>query len=298
MTPRDLPVPSPLDSSDPPWRVLCARDPTTWLEELPARGLAIVGARRPQSRSLRLVGNTVEALKASGLTIISGFARGIDECAHEAALGAGLRTLAILGSGIDLDYPKGSHRLKERILEQDGMILSPFADGTPPLAHQFHERNRLIAHFSSAVWVVEGAAVSGTLNTAHWASHLNRDLYATPAFPGDPFYSGNEKLLSHSEPLRHPLAHPFYGPRSLLGTWPGLLHQQGELFPLPPEHPLERLVLELESEFGECRLPLLHERCKPRSWAEFNGILEQAIRNGRVRLTPSGTVQLQRVPKS
>ncbi len=275
------------------WRILCQGAPEPWLKDLPDTGFSIVGTRSPQSRSIRIVDETVDALKGSGLTIISGLARGIDEAAHRAALRAGLRTLAIVGSGIDVDYPAGSARLKEDIVKSGGMILSPFPDGTPPLPRHFHERNRLIAEWARAVWVVEGAAVSGTLNTAQWASRLDRDLYATPAFPGDPCFSGNEKLLSRTRPDRHPFALPFYGVNSLLDTWPSLFENQKSLFQALPNHPLDRLVARLESEFGECRLPLLQEHWSPDDWSGFTRVLQEALDAGRIRIEPTGQIRLQ-----
>jgi DNA protecting protein DprA len=280
------------------WRILCLDEPESWLRALPDSGFSIVGTRKPQSRSIRLVDDTVDSLRGSGLTVISGLARGIDETAHRAALRTGLRTLAIIGSGIDVDYPAGSARIKEEIVNQGGMILSPFPDGTPPLPRHFHDRNRLIAEWARAVWVVEGAAVSGTLNTAHWASRLDRDLYATPAFPGDPCFSGNEKLLSRSRPERHPFALPFYGVSSLLDTWPRLLEPQKNLFPALPDHPFDQMIARLESEFGECRLPLLQEHWSPDNWNEFTRVLQEALNAGRIRIEPSGQIRIQTPVKS
>jgi DNA protecting protein DprA len=281
-----------------PWRILSRGEPSRLFETLPACGFAVIGTRSPQHRSLELVRKSLEGLRGTGLVILSGFARGVDAAAHEAALDSGLNTLAIVGSGIDLDYPSGSIDLKQRIIAQGGMILSPFPDGTPPLRRNFTERNRLIALLSRAVWVVEGAAVSGTLNTASWASRMDRDLYATPAFPGDSFFSGNQKLLSHEVPDRHPLAHAFYGPGSLLGTWPDRIRSQGEFFRNPPAERWIRSVLQLESEWGECRLEQLREKVGCSSWSDFHNLLREEIQKGRLRIDPCGKVSLQGEEKS
>jgi DNA protecting protein DprA len=280
------------------WRILCQDDPGLWLDTLPDTGFSIVGTRKPQIRSVRLVDESVDQLRGTGLTVISGLARGIDEAAHRAALRSGLRTLAIIGCGIDVDYPSGSYSLRREIVANGGMILSPFPDGTPPLPGHFHSRNRLIAELARAVWVVEGAAISGTLNTAQWASRLDRDLYATPAFPGDPCFSGNEKLLSRDRPERHPFAFPFFGVRSLLDTWPQLFEPQETLFPLLPENPLECLVVRLESEYGECRLPLLQEHWSPTGWNDLTRVLQEAIDSGRIRIEPGGQIRVQALEKS
>jgi DNA protecting protein DprA len=276
-----------------PWRILSLRDPSELLSRLPETGFAVVGTRHPQRRSLEFLSRTVESLRGSGLCILSGFARGIDEAAHEAALTASLQTLAILGCGIEVDYPRGSLALRRRILEAGGLILSPFPDQAAPLPGHFHERNRLIAGLSKAVWVVEGAAASGTLNTARWASELGRELFATPAFPGDPFFSGNEKLLSHARPDRHPLGQAFYGAPSLHSVWPSLSEPQAALPGLLPPEGLLRTILEVESEEGECRIGSLRARVGSRSWKDLAEELEKRVGLGELEILPSGRIRLQ-----
>ena len=226
------------------------------LEDLPNLGLAIVGTRHPQKRSLELLERTVQKLRGSRLIIISGFARGVDSAAHELALKNGIPTIAILGCGIDIDYPKENRRLRHEILNAGGMILSPFERGSPPLPHAFHHRNGMIAGFSKAVWVVEAAAVSGTLNTASWAQKFNRDLYATSCFPDDPFFQGNQKILSQGQPDRYPVGHPFFGLHSLAPTWPELEADSKGQFELAfrnqPRSRLQNLILSIQSEYGLC----------------------------------------------
>ena len=276
----------------------CRDDPGKILEGLPESGLAIVGSRSPQKRSLELMERTLGGLRGSGLLILSGFARGIDSRAHELALENGLGTLAILGCGIDVDYPRENRQLKDRILAAGGMILSCFERGTPPLPRNFYERNGLIAGFANAVWVVQAAGVSGTLNTANWAMKLNRNLYATSCFPGDPFYEGNEKLLSQKSTERYPVAESFFGPHSLESTWTDRLPGQSAQSELPwrekPRSEIQTWVLEIKHASGECHLHALlnHALQKGHTPVSFYRNLEAELAAGALRQSLEGCLEI------
>src|SRR5690606_35717877 len=123
------------------------------LEKLPDRGLAIVGTRHPLPRTLDLVRRSVAELEGSGLIILSGLALGIDAAAHEAALEAGLRTIAFLACGIDRVYPRWHQELADRILEEGGLIVSEYPAGEQAFAGRFLDRNRLIASWARATWI-------------------------------------------------------------------------------------------------------------------------------------------------
>jgi len=183
------------------------------LQKIPERGLAVVGTRNPQTRSIALVKKWIPELSASDLIIVSGLARGIDAAAHSAALEAGLPTIAVLGAGLDLDYPRENHELRRRILEANGLVISEFPSGTPADGHHFLQRNRLIAGWSKATWVIEAGHPSGALSTARWAREQNRTCFATPCYPNDPGFSGNQTLLDRD----HALA--FWGVHSLGAAW-------------------------------------------------------------------------------
>jgi len=268
------------------------------LEDLPNLGLAIVGTRHPQKRSLELLDRTLSELRGSNLIIISGFARGIDSRAHELAIQNGLRTIAILGCGIDIDYPRENRRLRNSIFDSGGMILSPCERGMAPIARNFYERNGLIAGFSKAVWVVEAAAVSGTLNTATWATKFNRALYATSCFPNDPFYQGNEKLLSQNRSDRYPLAEPFFNAQSLGSTWPDLHSSQSpqSSFELlsKAKTDLQRWILELKHQFGQCHPQALlqHAYQNGLSPGSFYRELEKELASGKINQTREGTLEV------
>jgi DNA protecting protein DprA len=271
--------------------------PLGLFEDLPELGLAIVGTRHPERRSLEQIERTLEALRSTRLVILSGFARGVDAHAHDLAVRHGLRTLAILGCGIDVDYPRGNRELRKRILGSGGALISPFPRGTPPWAGNFLERNSLIAGLAKATWVVEAAAASGTLNTASWVMRLNRDLYATSCFPGERRFEGNEKLLSQRRTDRYPVAASFFGPHSLAATWPALSWSPdapaGEALQKEPMGRLQRWVLEIRQERGECHLPALLLRASREglSRGELFQQLELEIREGRLRQEPHGAIE-------
>ncbi|MEK9166545.1 MAG: DNA-protecting protein DprA, partial [Patescibacteria group bacterium] len=124
----------------------------------------------------------VSGLAGSGLIIVSGLARGIDAAAHETALGAKLKTVAVLGSGMApaVLFPKENRLLADRIVEAGGAVISEYPFSALPLPWQFPERNRIIAGLSRAVLVVEAREKSGALITANFALEYNRDVLAIP----------------------------------------------------------------------------------------------------------------------
>jgi len=159
-----------------------------------ALAVAIVGSRRATPFGLELAERLAGDLAARGITVVSGLARGIDSAAHRGALEAGGRTIAVLGSGVDVVYPSENRRLAARIAEQ-GALVSQFAPGAPALAHHFPVRNRIIAGLALGVVVVEAAEQSGTLITAGHAGDLGREVMAVPGRAGAPTSRGTHKLI-------------------------------------------------------------------------------------------------------
>jgi len=142
--------------------------------------LAVVGSRKYSSYGKRVTEQLVYSLAKNHLTIISGLALGIDAIAHEAALDAQGRTIAVLGCGLDQIYPTSNIRLADKILATGGAIISEFPLGMPALRYNFPIRNRIIAGMSLGTLVVEATEISGSLLTAAAAIEYNREVFAVP----------------------------------------------------------------------------------------------------------------------
>lgn len=142
--------------------------------------LAVVGSRLVTGYGRRVTEKLVGELVDSGLTIVSGLARGVDSLAHQTALSAGGRTIGVLGCGSDLCYPPENKFLKEKIVNGRGAVVSEYPLGSQALPGNFPARNRLIAGLSLGVLVVEGAIRSGSLITARLAAEQGREVFAVP----------------------------------------------------------------------------------------------------------------------
>jgi DNA processing protein len=142
-------------------------------------GIAVVGARRPTAYGRAAAERLSRELAEAGVTVVSGLARGVDAVAHEAALGAGGRTVGILGSGFDRFYPREHQALADRMAGQ-GAVITEFPLASPPEAGHFPRRNRLIAALAAGVVVVEAAERSGALITAALAAEQGREVFAVP----------------------------------------------------------------------------------------------------------------------
>ena len=154
--------------------------------------LAIVGARDASLAGRRFAAETAVALGAAGFVIASGLARGIDAAAHEAALATG--TVAVLAGGIDQIYPPQNAGLQARIAAE-GLLLAESSLGTPPVARSFPRRNRIVSGLSAGVVVIEAAARSGSLITAHRAAEQGREVFVVPGSPMDPRHEGSNTLI-------------------------------------------------------------------------------------------------------
>ena len=141
--------------------------------------VAVVGARRASRAGLAAAGHLAAGLARAGVTVVSGFARGVDAAAHRGALEAGGPTVAVFGCGLDVCYPPEHSGLMAEIVA-GGAILSEFDPGERPLPYYFPIRNRVIAGLSRLVLVVEAAEKSGSLITARYAADFGRDVAAVP----------------------------------------------------------------------------------------------------------------------
>lgn len=176
-----------LETSDPPLLLyLLGPARLVQADAFPAtRCLAMVGSRNPTPQGQDHARQFARALRAAGLTIVSGLALGVDGAAHEGALedattsDATPPTIAVVGTGLDRVYPQRHHELAHRIASH-GLLISEYPLGTPPLAANFPKRNRVIAGLAQGTLVVEAAPASGSLITARLASEQGREVFAIP----------------------------------------------------------------------------------------------------------------------
>jgi DNA processing protein len=174
--PSEPEYPATLLQLDDPPAALFVRGANLDVEE---RRVAIVGSRRCSALGREVAYDLGRRLAGAGVCVVSGAAYGIDAASHRGALDAGGRTIAILGSGIDIRYPRSSAGLIERMAVA-GTVVSEYAPGVPAEPHRFPARNRLIVGLASALVVVEGAGRSGSRISIDHALDLGRDVFAVP----------------------------------------------------------------------------------------------------------------------
>jgi len=170
--------------------------------------VAIVGTRGITAYGRQVTAEITSVLARRGVTVISGLARGIDAEAHKAALNAGGRTLAVLGSGVDQIYPPEHRQLADQIIAS-GALMSDYAPGTPPDGVNFPPRNRIISGLSMAVIVIEAGERSGALITAEFAADQGREVFAVPGNINAPKSVGCNRLI-------HQGARPLLTPEDVL----------------------------------------------------------------------------------
>lgn len=142
--------------------------------------LAVVGTRKPTRYGLKLADMFSREFARAGITVVSGFARGIDSAAHKACLEGGAPTVAVFGCGADVCYPAENRALYEEIIGKGGAVVSEYPLGFKPLQYRFPERNRIISGLSRGVFLPEAAKRSGSLITAEYALEQGRDVFVAP----------------------------------------------------------------------------------------------------------------------
>ena len=196
--------------------------------------VGIVGARKNTSYGTYVAEELGKAYAAAGLVIVSGMATGIDIIAHKAAIEKQARTIAVLGTGIDIIYPYENKALYEQIIREYGIIISEYPPGFGTNPGMFVLRNRIIVGISKAIVVVEGGKHSGTLTTARYAAENGRDVYAVPGPITSEMSVGPHILLREGA--------------KVLSDPQELLHDFGLN---PPSHSLEKMPADLTEQEKE-----------------------------------------------
>lgn len=186
---REIPRPPPL--------LYVRGDPTC----LSLPQLAIVGSRNPSGGGSENAERFAHYLAERGFAITSGLALGIDAAAHRGALRAGGKTIAVMGTGIDLIYPSRHRQLAQEVVESGGALVSEFPLGTSSHASNFPQRNRIISGLSGGTLVVEAALQSGSLITASYALQHDREVFAIPGSIHNPLARGCHQLIRQGATL-------------------------------------------------------------------------------------------------
>jgi DNA processing protein len=204
--------------------------------------VAIVGSRRASPYAINVARQLGDDLARAGLLIVSGLARGVDAAAHEAALDASFPTIAVLGTGIDLVYPKSNRSLYRRVIEK-GLLLSEFPPGTPPLAMNFPIRNRVISGLTSGTIIVEATSRSGSLITARTAAEQGREVFAVPGSIVSAGSEGTHRLIQYGAKLVH-------DSNDVLEELPGNLRLMQKEKPPEPDSPLREVLAAFTRDEG------------------------------------------------
>jgi DNA processing protein len=179
-----------LETADPPTLLYFAGR----IELLRRQSIAVVGSRNATAQGEQNAEAFSRALSESGLTIVSGLAMGIDAAAHRGGLAGPGSTVAVLGTGIDVVYPRRNEALAHEVAAK-GLLVSEFPLGTGPIAGNFPRRNRIISGLAQGCLVVEAAAASGSLITARAAADQGRDVFAIPGTIHSPLSKGCHSLI-------------------------------------------------------------------------------------------------------
>ena len=181
------------DVSVPPRGLWCLGDVKV-LGLCAQQAVAIVGTRDASEYGERTAGKLATAAVRAGYVVVSGLARGVDAAAHRAAIEAGGRTIAVLGTGVDVPYPAG-HRSLHQLVQENGAVVSEMEPGRTAFPGCFPRRNRIIAGLAKLLVVVEAGFRSGAMNSASWAQQAQREVAAVPGHIDDPRAAGSNQLI-------------------------------------------------------------------------------------------------------
>jgi len=257
---------------DPPFALFYRGDLSLLQKPL----VAMVGSRRASAYGTNAAAHLARQLVSAGVAIVSGLARGIDAASHQATLDARGATIAILGTGIDIIYPRSHTRLTREIAER-GLLLTEFPAGTPPLAANFPIRNRVISGISLGTVIIEATGRSGSLITARTAAEQGREVCAVP---GSIFSAGSEgthRLIQYGAKLVHDA-------NDVLEELPGGLRLPETQAPPEPDSPL-REVLAVFTREDAMHIDALATKLG-RSVADLSNAVLQLELGGWIRALP------------
>lgn len=269
--------PRALDALDHPPPLLFVRGDVAALTDGAWR-VGVIGARACTPYGREQAARFGSGLAASGATVVSGAARGIDQCAMQGAAAAGGRVIAVLGSGMDECYPASAQPLLESCVALGGAVVSEFAFGVRPRAGNFPRRNRILAALSAATVVVQATRRSGSMNTVAWALSLGREVWAVPGPVDSAASQGTHLLLREGASLAEGPAEVLrsldrrVAPDEMGRDSPVLRALDGKDASLAElaaslgqdEEPILLELLELELQGRTVRLPSgLYHRCGP-----------------------------------
>ena len=223
--------------------------------------VAIVGTRRPTVYGLRMAEEFGADLGERGICVVSGLARGVDAAAHRGCLEKGGTTIAVLGSGIDIIYPREHQQLAAQIA-QKGLIISEFPPGTAPSPHNFPIRNRIVSGMSLGALIIEAGEQSGSLITARLAMEQNREVFALPGNVTSPLSLGPNFLIKQGAKL-------VQGWRDIVDEFPDELCR--DIFLKEAVRSPDKSVADTVSEDGTRLLKLLKED----EAVHFDGLAER-----------------------
>ena len=293
---NDPGYPEPLKNIYDPPVVLYVRGD---LQVLDSAGIAVVGTRHPTPYGMGMAERLACDLSAHGLIIFSGLARGVDSAAHRGAVQARGKTVGVLGTGVDVIYPRENKKLVEQMLELGGAIVSEFPMGTSPTPQNFPIRNRIISGLSAGVLVIEAGEYSGTRITARCALEQCREVFAVPgnvtnrlSWGPNTLIKQGAKLVATWEDVWEELPsqlrlrlQPVEKKETGADTSTG---QTASLFPTQPElQPNERKVFALIKSDTSTNIDELVERLEPElSTSVIFSVLFELELNGRIRQMP------------
>lgn len=246
--------------------------------------IALVGSRKASQAGVRHASAFASALSRAGLIVTSGMAHGIDAAAHRAAVGLGLPTVAVFGTGPDIIYPAAHRILAAQIIETGGCLVSELPPGTPPLAHHFPLRNRIISGLSAGVLVIEAAPRSGSLITARQALDQGREVFALPGAPGNPLSQGCHNLIREGAQLVVTVDHILEQLGPMLGAYLGVADEADEAVMEPP-------VCGLEPHEAQVLAQLDYDGSSPEHLAEVSGLGVAALNAALIGLELRGLVE-------